>query len=193
LEEQVGGLGLEGHVADLVDDQQRIAAQAAQLVLQPAGVMGLGQPADPLGGGGEQHPVTGLAGPDGQAGGQVRLAGAGRTEQQHVLLRGDEVQRAQVRDQVPFEAAGVVEIELLQALAGREPGGAAAAFPAVGLAGGDLPLQAGDEELLVRPGLLAARSASRGTASRSVGAFKARVRNATSAPRSRPLMPRPCR
>ena len=65
LEEQVGGLGFEGDVADFVDDQQRIAAQAAQLVLEPAGVVGVGQPGDPLGGGGEQRPVTGLAGPEG--------------------------------------------------------------------------------------------------------------------------------
>ena len=39
------------------------------------------------------------------------------------------------------------------ALAGREPGGADAALAAVGLAGGDLALQAGGEELLVGPGL----------------------------------------
>ena len=54
---------------------------------------------------------------------------------------------------VAFEAAGVVEVELLQALAGREPGGADAALTAVGLPGGDLALQAGDQELLVGPGL----------------------------------------
>jgi hypothetical protein len=34
----------------------------------------------------------------------------------------------------------VVEVELLQRLAGREAGGADAALPAVGLAGGDLAL-----------------------------------------------------
>ena len=56
-------------------------------------------------------------------------------------------------DEVAFEAAGVVEVELLQALAGREPGGADAAFTAVGFAGGDLALQAGDEELQMGPGL----------------------------------------
>src|SRR3954453_16560007 len=149
LEEQVCGLGFERHVADLVDDQQRIATQAAELVLQPAGVMGLGQPGDPLGGGGELDPVAGLAGADGQPGGQVRLAGAGRAEQQHVFLRGDEVQRAQVGDQLTLEAAGVVEVELLQALAGWETGGADASLAAVGFPRGDLPLQAGDEELLV--------------------------------------------
>ena len=47
----------------------------------------------------------------------------------------------------------MVEVELLQALAGREPGGPDAALAAVGLPGGDLALQAGDQELLVRPGL----------------------------------------
>jgi hypothetical protein len=68
LEEQVRGLGLERDVADLVDDQQRVAAQPSQLVLQPAGVVGVGQAGDPLGCGREQHPMAGLAGPDRQAG-----------------------------------------------------------------------------------------------------------------------------
>jgi hypothetical protein len=74
-------------------------------------------------------------------------------EEHHVLAGGDEVQGAQVGDQVAFEAAGVVEVEFLEALAAREPGGADAAFAAVGLAGGDLALQAGGEELLVCPAL----------------------------------------
>jgi hypothetical protein len=106
---------------------------------------------DPLGGGGERHPVAGLAGADAQADGQVGLAGAGGAEEDHVVAGGDEVQGAQVRDRVAFEAAGVVEVELFQALAGREAGGADAALAAVGLAGGDLALQAGGQELLVRP------------------------------------------
>jgi hypothetical protein len=40
----------------------------------------------------------------------------------HVLLAGDEVQRGEVGDQVAFQAAGVVEVELLEAFGGREPG-----------------------------------------------------------------------
>ena len=48
LEEQVGGFGFEGDVADLVDDEQRVAAQPDQFVLEPAGVVGLGEPGDPL-------------------------------------------------------------------------------------------------------------------------------------------------
>ena len=104
-------------------------------------------------GGGEQDPVPGLAGADRDADRQVGLAGAGRAEEHHVVLGGDEVQRAEVGDDVAFEAAGVVEVELLQRLAGREPGGADAALAAVGFAGGDLALQAGGEELLMGPGL----------------------------------------
>jgi hypothetical protein len=45
---------------------------------------------------------------------------------------------------------GVV-VELLQALASREPGGVDAALAAMGFSGGDLALQAGGEELLVGP------------------------------------------
>ena len=115
--------------------------------------MGVGEPVDPLAGGGEQHPVSGLAGPDGQPDRQMRFAGAGRAEEDHVLLAGDEVQGAEVGDQVPFQPAGVVEVELLQALAGREPGGPDPAFAAVGVAGGDLALQAGGQILLMGPGL----------------------------------------
>jgi hypothetical protein len=58
-------------------------------------------------------------------------------------------------DRLPLEGAGVVEVELLQRLAGREAGVADAALAAVGLPGGDLALQAGSQELLVRPALSA--------------------------------------
>ena len=49
---------------DLVDDRHGVADQAAELVLEPAGVVGLGEPVDPLRGGGEQDPVPCLAGAD---------------------------------------------------------------------------------------------------------------------------------
>src|SRR4051794_16679690 len=58
--------------------------------------------------------------------------------------------RAVTKSRVPrwamvsrLRAQGVVEVELLQALAGGEAGGADATLAAVGLAGGDLALQAG--------------------------------------------------
>jgi hypothetical protein len=62
LEEQVRRFGLERDVADLVDDEQRIAAKPGQLGLQGAGVVGVGEPGDPLSGGRELDPVAGLAG-----------------------------------------------------------------------------------------------------------------------------------
>ena len=66
-------------------------------------------------------------------------------------LRGDEVEGAEVGDQVTFQASGMVEVELLQALAGREPGGPDPAFTTVRFPGSDLPLQAGDKVLVVGP------------------------------------------
>jgi hypothetical protein len=87
--------------------------------------------------------VAGLAGPDRQSDGQVGLAGPRRAEEDDVVAGGDEVQGAQVRDDVALQAAGVVVVELLQALARGEPRGADAPLAAVGLSGGDLALQAG--------------------------------------------------
>jgi hypothetical protein len=153
LEEQVRCFGLEGDVADLVDNQQRIPGEPGQLGLEPAGVVSLSEPIDPLGGGGEQHPVPGLAGSDAQAGREVGLPGSGWAEEDHVLLGGDEVQGAQVQDQVAFQPAGVVEVELLECFAAGEPGGADPPLAAVRVTGGDFTLQSGDQELLMRPGL----------------------------------------
>ena len=66
LEEQVRGVGVEGDVADLVDDDQLVAADLLQLGLQSAGVVGGGQAGDPVGGGVEQDAVPGLGGLDAQ-------------------------------------------------------------------------------------------------------------------------------
>jgi hypothetical protein len=82
---------------------------------------------------------------------QARIAG--RAEEHDVVFGGDEVQRAQVGDDLAFEAAGVLEVEVLEGFAGWESGGPDPAFAAVGFSCGDLALQAGDEELLMRPGL----------------------------------------
>jgi hypothetical protein len=65
----------------------------------------------------------------------------------------DEVEGAEVGDDVAFEGALVVEVELLEGLAGREPGGPDAELTTVGLAGSDLTLQAGRQELLMGPAL----------------------------------------
>ena len=114
LEEQVGGLGLERDIAHFVDDKQRVAAQPDQFVLEAPGVMSFGQPGDPLGGGREQDTMAGLAGPDRDAYGQMSLASARRAQEDNVVLGGHEVQRPEVGNGVAFEAAGMVEVKLLQ-------------------------------------------------------------------------------
>ena len=65
-EEQVGGLAFERQVADLVDDDQRVALEAAQLVVERVAVLGGFEAVDPLLGGRERDAVAGLAGLDRQ-------------------------------------------------------------------------------------------------------------------------------
>jgi hypothetical protein len=72
-----------------------------------------------------------LAGADGQPGREVGFASAGWAKEHDVVAGGDEVQRAEVSEQVTFEPSGVIEVEFLQRCAGREAGRADAALPAV--------------------------------------------------------------
>ena len=76
---------VEGDVADLVDDEQRDAAEPGELGVEASVVVGVAEPGDPLGGGGEGDAVAGLAGADAEAGGEVGLAGAGRAEEHDVV------------------------------------------------------------------------------------------------------------
>jgi len=48
LEEQIRCFGFERDVADLVDDEQRVAAEADELGLQAAGVVGGGEAGRPI-------------------------------------------------------------------------------------------------------------------------------------------------
>ena len=68
--------------------------------------MGIGECLDPVGGGGEQHPVAGLAGPDRQPDREMGLAGSRRAEEDHILFGCNEIQCPEVCDEVgyiPFE------------------------------------------------------------------------------------------
>jgi hypothetical protein len=80
-EEQVGGLAFERQVADLVDDQQVVALQPAQLGLELVAVLRRLQARDPLLRGGESNAVAALAGFEAERDRDVRLAGAGRAEE----------------------------------------------------------------------------------------------------------------
>jgi hypothetical protein len=104
------------------------------------------------------------------------LSGARWPQEDDVLLRCNEIQRPQVRDRLPVRGALVVEVELLQRLACREPGGADPLLTSGGVTGGHLPLQACGQELFVVQFSARARSASRSTEASRLGAFIARVR-----------------
>jgi hypothetical protein len=67
-------LALQGEVADFVDDQEPVALQAAQFVIEVVAVLGGLEARDPLLGGRERDAVTGLAGLDGERDRQVGLA-----------------------------------------------------------------------------------------------------------------------
>ena len=91
---------VERDVADLVDDQQRDPLQAIELVVEAALALGVGEQRDPFGRGAERDAVAGEAGADPQRDREMRLAGAGRAEQDDVLFAGEEVELAEVQDGV---------------------------------------------------------------------------------------------
>jgi hypothetical protein len=64
----------------------------------------------------------------------MRFAGAGRPEQDHVLAGVQEVELPEVLYHLPLDRALEADVELLQALAGREARGLDAALAAVALA-----------------------------------------------------------
>jgi hypothetical protein len=69
----------------------------------------------------------------------------------HVLFAGNEIESAEVSEGVSFEGALVIEVEVLERLAGGEPGGFDATLAAVVLAGSNFSFQAGGQELFVGP------------------------------------------
>jgi hypothetical protein len=79
VEHQVGGLRVEGHVADLVDDDQRDAAEAAQLRLETPEALGIEQARHPLGRRGEGDAVPGEAGADAERDATSRSPGGARS------------------------------------------------------------------------------------------------------------------
>src|SRR4051794_31978065 len=99
----------------------------------------------------QRDAVAGQAGADAECDGQVRLAGAGRPEQDDVLLAGEEIQLAQMQYRLAPQAGLEGEVELLERLARREPRGLDPAQPAMAVAAVGLGLQERRGELLERP------------------------------------------
>ena len=85
---------VEGDVAGLVADQQWIALESVELMIQAALALGIGEQSDPLGGGAENDALAGQARADRQRDRQVRLPGARQAEQDHVFIPMQEVELA---------------------------------------------------------------------------------------------------
>jgi hypothetical protein len=93
-EQQVGRLALERQVADLVDDEQVVALEAAQLALELVSVLRRLEPGDPFLGSGEGDAVALLAGPDRECDREMRFSRPGRPEDSDVGVLVDPGERA---------------------------------------------------------------------------------------------------
>ena len=83
MEEQV--FCFNGDVAEFVDDEQVVSAQAFEYGLESSGVVCLGECVDPSCGGVEKYSVTLLSSGDAQGGGEVCFSGAWRAEKDDVF------------------------------------------------------------------------------------------------------------
>ena len=155
-EHEVRGFGVERDVADLVDDEQRDERQASQLGLELALAFGFAEPGDPLGRGRELHALAGEAGADRRArsrGVSCRSRAGRAGSRSRLACRKSSWPRCSIT--VFFTRALEGEVELLQRLAGGEPGGLDPALAAVAVARGDLGAEQDLGEPLIAPGLLA--------------------------------------
>jgi hypothetical protein len=109
-------LGVERDVADLVTDEQWVALETAQLVLETALALCVGEQSDPLGGGAEQDTLPGEACADRERDREMCLAGAGWPEKDHVFLGVQEVELPEMLDHLLFDGALEGEVELLERL-----------------------------------------------------------------------------
>ena len=78
LEEQIAAAWSDRQIADLVDDQQREAAEGTDLLPQRPFAFGLGQRCDDVGEAGEVDAAAGLNRLDAERQAEMGFAGAGR-------------------------------------------------------------------------------------------------------------------
>src|SRR5688500_15477651 len=102
--------------------------------------MGVVESGDPIDGGGEQAAAAVVGGDHAESGGEVGLAGAGWAEQHDVAGLGEERAGGE-RGDLLADCALVVPVEVVEGLAGGEPGPADALGGAGGVACGDLTFE----------------------------------------------------
>ena len=97
-EEQRRGFGIEGDVADLVDDQQGHASETLELFVEPAGPLDGTEAIDPLVCGRERNPLCAPTRLDAKSDRQMSLARAGRAQEDDVLGFSEEVELCEMGD-----------------------------------------------------------------------------------------------
>src|SRR5205807_893518 len=146
LEEGGGGLGGEGQVAHLVDDQEAGSGVEAHDVVPASFEGGAVAAGHELGGGGVVGAVAGLDGGPAETDGEHRFPHARRADQQDVGGVFEEPQRAELVDQGAVDARLGVEV-----VVGEPPGSGEAGEPfqagqAADLGGGHLDVEESFQE-----------------------------------------------
>ena len=154
VEEQLSAGALEGHEAELVDDQQRHAQVA---LVQPGErelVARLDEVADEVGGADEGDAVTAAGGLDAERDREVRLAGADRSGDDDVLAALEVVAGGELSELRPLDALQRVPVELLEGLEVGEARLAQQPLDGAVAASQHLGLEQLHEELLVVPAVV---------------------------------------
>ena len=140
LEEQVGGVGLEGQVAELVDDQQLGLGVEGQSFLQAAFGVALGQGGHQGRRGDEQHRVALADRLAAERDRQMGLADAGRPQQEQSLAVRHPSAGGEVAHVARVERGLGLEVEVAQIAVGGELGDLAGHLDAALILAGDLAL-----------------------------------------------------
>src|SRR2546428_670818 len=150
LKEEMGALAFERHVAELVDDEQLRFAVEEHPTREDALALAVDEVGEERRRRGEEHGVAGLD--DGAAEGdrQVRLADAGRPEEERILGAGDETAGRQLAHELGVDGGLKLEVEVLQGLHRREGRELDPHLDPAALLGGHLIAQQLVEEVDVR-------------------------------------------
>src|SRR5436305_228418 len=122
LEEQIAAAGDDGQIADLVDDEQREAAEVSDPFAQGAFPFGFGERGDDIGERAEVDAATGLHRLDAERETEVGLSGPRRADKVDGLSPVDELQSGKSYDAVFVERGLEGEVEAGKCLDSRQLG-----------------------------------------------------------------------
>src|SRR5438874_1760255 len=150
LKEEMSTLAFERHVAELVDDEQLRFAVEEHPTREDALALAVDEVGEERRRRGEEHGVASLD--DGAAEGdrQVRLADAGRPEEERILGAGDEAAGGQLAHELGVDGGLKLEVEVLQGFHRREVRDLDPHLDPAALLGGHLIAQQLVEEIDVR-------------------------------------------